>query len=218
MVTTSSGPPAADGRRLRGERSRRTVLDEAVQVASVEGLDALSLGRLADAVGASKSGVAGLFASRESLQLATVARARDVFVVDVFQRGIDAPRGLPRLWSTYCAWVDHSRRRVFRGGCFFRTVASEYDARPGTLRDTIRDALDSWSEHIQTLTTDAVERGDLDAGADAELLAFQLSAAYAYANDTALLHDDDAAYDRALEAARATLRGAGADPAGLTTG
>ncbi|MGW8566134.1 TetR/AcrR family transcriptional regulator [Isoptericola sp. NPDC055881] len=201
---------ATDGRRLRGDRTRRAVLDRAVQAASVEGLEGLTFGTLAAVAPVNKSGIAGLFGSKEGLQLAVVAHAREVFRAAVVLPALDEDPGLARLWRTVLAWLDYSRDRVFDGGCFFRAAATELDARtPGPVRDAVVAALRDWDAYLARLVREAVARGELAGGTDADQLVFTIDAALDRADLASVLLEDAAAYDRAAAAVRATLAAAG---------
>ncbi|MFC8600634.1 TetR/AcrR family transcriptional regulator [Isoptericola sp. NPDC057191] len=201
---------ATDGRRLRGDRTRRAVLDRAVQAASVEGLEGLTFGTLAAVAPVNKSGIAGLFGSKEGLQLAVVAHAREVFRAAVVLPALDEDPGLARLWRTVLAWLDYSRDRVFDGGCFFRAAATELDARtPGPVRDAVVAALRDWDAYLARLVREAVARGELAEGTDADQLVFTIDAALDRADLASVLLEDAAAYDRAAAAVRAALAAAG---------
>ena len=213
---STSAPAATDGRRLRGDRTRRAVLDRAVQAASVEGLEGLTFGSLAATAPVNKSGIAGLFGSKEGLQLAVVAHAREVFRDAAVRPALDEDPGLARLWRTVLAWLDYSRDRVFDGGCFFRSAATELDARtPGPVRDAVVTALRDWDAYLVRLVRDAVERGELADGTDAEQLVFVIDAALDRADLASVLLDDPDAYGRARRAVRDALVAAGATPDGL---
>ena len=217
-MTTIDGT-RADGRRLRGDRSRRAVLDRAVQAASVDGLDGLTFGSLAAAAPVNKSGIAGLFGSKEGLQLATVAHAREVFRQSVVVPAQDGERGLATLWRTVVAWTDYSHDRVFAGGCFFRAAATELDARAtGPVRDAVVAALRDWDAYVAGLVRDAVARGELAEGTDADQVVFQVDAALDRADLASVLLGDPDAYGRALAAVRSTLVAAGADGDVLAVG
>src|SRR6185369_636927 len=112
-------------RRSDGERSRTAILDQAARLATVEGIEGLSLGRLADAVGMSKSGLFAHFRSKEELQLATIETADAIFQAEVVDPARDAPPGIPRLRALGEAFLAHLERGVFPGGCFFASVAAE---------------------------------------------------------------------------------------------
>ena len=109
-----------DGRRVRGDASRRIVLTSAADLASVEGLDGLSIGRLATAANVSKSGVATLFGTKERLQLATVEAAAQRFREAVMLPARVEPRGIRRIALLLDLWIAYSRDRVFPGGCSSR--------------------------------------------------------------------------------------------------
>ncbi|WP_129785062.1 TetR/AcrR family transcriptional regulator [Promicromonospora panici] len=205
-----------DGRRLRGDRTRRTVLDGAVQEASVRGLDALSFGALAASAPVNKSAVAGLFGSKENLQLATVERASEIYTEHVIVPARSAERGLARLWALVVAWTEYSRSRVFRGGCFFRTVEVEFDMREGcAVRDAVVAAQESWESYLVHQGQLAVDAGELAADTDPAQVAFEINALLNAANDRSLLLGDDGVYERALTAARSLLVARGADRAML---
>src|SRR3954471_6872310 len=123
-----------DGRIQRGEHSRQLILAEAVKIASLEGLEALSLGRLAAELSISKSGVFALFGSKEGLQLATIKAATKIYLDTVVDPARREAAGLPRLVSLCWHWLRYSEDRVFPGGCFFFAVNAEFDARPGPVR------------------------------------------------------------------------------------
>ncbi|GAB4085892.1 TetR/AcrR family transcriptional regulator [Myceligenerans cantabricum] len=203
----------ADLRRARGDRTRRAVLDQAVQDASVRGLDTLSLGGLAASAPVNKSGIAGLFGSKEGLQLAVVARAREVYTDAVIVPARDAERGLARVWALVLCWIDYSRRRVFRGGCFFRTVEVEYEMRPGPVRDAVVAAQADWEGYLAHQVELAAGAGELASGTDPRQVAFEVNALLSAANDRSLLTEDESSYTYAETAVRTLLESRGADPA-----
>jgi AcrR family transcriptional regulator len=208
----------ADGREVRGEQTRRTILRRAANIASVEGLDGLSLGRLATDLGISKSGVFAHFGSKEDLQLATIAAAAEIFRGEVVSPAEEVPAGIGRVWRLSELKFDHLRRQVFAGGCFFVTVANEFDARPGRVRDEIARYLRRWRRYSENTLEDARALGQLDPGTDSQQLAFELEAFYQAGNGDALLYDDATAYDRARRAALDRLRAACPDPDLLPAG
>ncbi|GAB4098375.1 TetR/AcrR family transcriptional regulator [Sinomonas halotolerans] len=200
-----------DGRRVRGDQSRRAVLEVAMDLASLEGLEGLSIGRLAAAVGASKSGVGALFGSKEALQLSTVAAARELFTRRVIDASRGAPRGLRRLCTLVKLWFDYSKGRAFPGGCFFQSTAVEFDARPGAVRDALAQALDDWDDYLTQSVQMAIDSGELPGLDDARQLAFEIDAVFNESNNRSLLTGSDAPYERALAAIEARLAGLGAD-------
>src|SRR5271154_3359568 len=131
-------------RRSDGERSRNAILREAAQLATVEGIAGLSIGRLAEAVGMSKSGLFAHFGSKEELQLATIETASALFSEHVIEPASDAPTGLERLRQLTEGFLRHVEDDVFLGGCFFASVAAEMDTRPGPVRDLAVRVVDEW--------------------------------------------------------------------------
>ncbi|WP_309127002.1 TetR family transcriptional regulator C-terminal domain-containing protein [Microbacterium sp.] len=205
-----------DGRRARGDASRRTVLTFATDLASVEGLDGLSIGRLADASGHSKSSIAGLFQNKAGLQLATVEAGRTVFMAVVVEPAREHARGLPRLVALMHHLIEYSRTRVFSGGCFFAAVSADVDSKPGPVRDAVRAAMADWYGYIAAQVRYAAEAGDLQLDtAGVELLAFELPALYEQANARSLLYGSDRPYEIAALGMRQRLLSAGADESAL---
>lgn len=202
-----------DGRRARGDASRRIVLQSATDLASVEGLDGLTIGRLAEASGSSKSSIATLFQSKEGLQLATVAAAREIFTARIVEPARTQPRGVRRLAALLRNSLTYSRDRVFTGGCFFAATAADVDSKSGPVSDAVRAALVDWYGYVEAQLRHAVRAGEIDA--DAEVLAFELVALNEGANSRSLLMDDDRPYVLASAAMRARLRAAGADASAL---
>jgi AcrR family transcriptional regulator len=203
--------PKVDGRVERGDQTRRAILERAAAVASVEGLEGLSIGRLATELRASKSGVFAHFGSKEELQLATIAWAREVFVDEVIKPALRAPAGLRRLWRLCDNWLSYSNRRVFPGGCFFVSAAAEFDARPGRVRDAIAESLRDWQHFLEVSIAKARQFGEIASNTDPRQLAFELDA-FTRASQDALLFDERAVYTRARRAMLVRLRGVAADP------
>jgi AcrR family transcriptional regulator len=186
-----------DGRLARGERARSAILAKAADIASAEGLEGLSIGRLAQECATSKSNVAAHFGSKVQLQLAVVSYAGDVFARHVVGPALRSEKGLPRLVALYEQWMDYSRRRVFSGGCFFAAVTAEYDARDGVIRDSLRENHINWLGLQEQLVREAQSTGEIRAAVDAAQLAFELDAFARAANCQAVLFDDNTAYDQA---------------------
>jgi AcrR family transcriptional regulator len=199
-----------DKRRARGDRRREAILERAIQVASVEGLDGVSIGRLADELGVSKSGVFAHFGSKEDLQLAAVRAASETFATEVVLPALGGPPGLGRVERLCLDWLDYSRRRVFPGGCFFCQVSAEYDARPGRVRDLIATAYRAWIRQLERAIEQARELGEMSDDVEAAQLAFELDALVRAANNRGMLEADESAYDLARTAVRARLVGAAA--------
>ncbi|WP_410596691.1 TetR/AcrR family transcriptional regulator [Amycolatopsis sp. lyj-23] len=194
-----------DGRVARGDATRRLVLRRAVDVASVDGLAGLSLGRLATELELSKSGVFALFGSKEELQLATIEAALAIFRSHVVTPAAAVPPGRPRLRAVCEKWLDYSERRIFPGGCFFFNVGAEFDARPGRVHDAVASASGAFAGFIRETAREAVAMGHVDA--DPEVLAFELHALGRAANADAVLHGGTQAYALARRAIHARLAG-----------
>ncbi|MBM7772908.1 AcrR family transcriptional regulator [Actinokineospora baliensis] len=202
-----------DGRVQRGNHTRGLVVARAVEIASVEGLTSLSLGRLASDLEISKSGVFGLFGSKEELQLATIDAALRIYVDTVVTPVLDLPAGVDKVWRLCLSWQDYSCGRVFPGGCFFFAVSAEFDAQPGRVRDTLAALSAKWAALIAHTLEQAREAGELTGEVDSEQLAFELIAFMETANANSVLNDDLAVYDRSRAAILRLLRAAATDPA-----
>ncbi|MFD5317472.1 TetR/AcrR family transcriptional regulator [Streptomyces sp. NPDC127098] len=204
-----------DGRVERGNQTRRTVLARTMDIASVEGLEGLSIGRIATELGLSKSGVFALFGSKEELQLATIRAARAVFADRVARPAAAEAPGPGRIWRLCTAYLEYSRDRVFAGGCFFAAVSAEFGARSGPVRDAIAAARAEWGSHVTEIVEEARLGGGLRADTDARQLAFELMALLEMANADSTLHGDQQGYARAATGVRDRLRAAASDPAAL---
>jgi AcrR family transcriptional regulator len=189
-------------RRSDGERSRRAILDASARLATVEGIDGLSIGGLARAIGMSKSGLYAHFGSKEELQLATIDTAEGVFNADVIAPAMQSDDGLPRAQALCERFLSHVERGVFPGGCFFSSVAAELDTRPGPVRDRITAFLSEWAELIASSLAAAQRQGDLNSDVSIDQIAFELNAMLAQANAVFLLYGDRKAFDLARRAIR----------------
>lgn len=194
-----------DGRLVKGEQTRQAILRRAADIASAEGLEGLSIGRLATDLQISKSGVFTHFGSKEELQLATVRKAVEVYREYVIEPALDVPPGLGRVRALLQAWRRYQREPVFPGGCFFASTMAEFDARPGRVRDAIAASQRDWRDFLERCLREAVERGELDPSADVPQIAFELDAVTRMGASHALLHDDPSYYDRAAGAADTRL-------------
>jgi AcrR family transcriptional regulator len=201
-VATTVRPRKA---RADGERSRERILRAAADLATVEGLDGLSIGRLAEHVGMSKSGLYAHFRSKEELQLATVEKASAVLAAEILAPGLETPSGAPRLVAYCDLFLSHVERRVFPGGCFFASSSSELGSRPGPVRDRIATAYRDWIGLLEGEIRTAQDLGELDGVVDAAQLAFELNGMLIAANAFFLLFDDDVQLARARRGVRARL-------------
>lgn len=209
------GEARPDGRVERGNQTRQLVLARAVQVASTEGLDGLSLGRLATELKLSKSGVFALFGSKEELQLATVRAAVTIFVDHVLTPTRAVGPGLGRVWRMCESWLTYSRTRVFRGGCFFYATIAEFDSRKGKVHDALAATQTGWVTFVEETLEEARVRGELAADTDISQLAFELIAFMELANAESVLHDNAPGYTKATRAILGRLRTVATDPVAL---
>jgi AcrR family transcriptional regulator len=195
----------ADGRRVRGDRTRRAILERAVNIASAEGLEGLSIGRLASDLGVSKSGLFAHFGSKQELQLETINAASEIFEEEVWLPVAELEPGVVRLAALMDSWLEYFRRGVFSGGCFFSNAHHEYDGRPGPVRDEIANQKQRWTQALVAHVRSAQKRGQLRPDVEAEQLAFELDAAGVLANSLWQLNRDEHAFDRASTAIRNRL-------------
>ena len=193
-----------DGRRARGGRTRQAILEQAVQIASAEGLEGLSIGRLAGELGVSKSGVFAHFGSKIDLQLATVDTAREIFIDEVIG-GSREGSGFGGLLGLTDAWLSYMEREVFRGGDFFAASSLEFDSRPGPVRDRIASMMGEWLLALEAAIEDAQDAGELSRELDSEELAFEINSLGLGANWSFQLYRDEAAFERARKAIRERL-------------
>ncbi|MCK2213483.1 TetR/AcrR family transcriptional regulator [Actinomadura sp. ATCC 31491] len=187
--------------------TRSAILDRSVAIASAEGLEGLTIGRLALELDMSKSGVLGHFGTKEALQLAVLERADEVFRAEVWEPARQAAPGLPRLRVLCEAWISYLEREVFPGGCFFVAAAHEFDGRPGPVRDAVEARFAAWRARLRKEARRAAEAGDLPSGTDADLLAFELTGLVMALNHAVQLHRDPEAGHLARRAVRARLGG-----------
>jgi AcrR family transcriptional regulator len=193
-------------RQAKGLRTREAILARAVDIASAQGLEGLTVGSLAEQLGMSKSGLFAHFGSKEELQLATVEMARQVFIKKVTLPAVAAPKGMPRLWSLIDHWLALVEKRVFEGGCFFTAASFEFDGRLGVVRDRIAEIMHEWINCITSSVKKAQEAGHLDPKLDATRLAFEFHAIAIGAHWAHQLLEDRQAYSRARMMALEKIR------------
>ena len=200
---TAARPPRR--RRSDGERSREAILHEAARLATVDGLDGLSLARLADAVGMSKSGLFAHFGSKEELQLATVETASAIYDEQVIEPARGTPAGVPRLRAYIEGFLDHVEEGVFPGGCFFVSAVSELDTHPGPVRDGAMAFSQRWLGLLAEEVAAGQAAGELDPGADPQQVAFELNAYMVLGNMQFVASADTTSLDRVRRAVDARL-------------
>src|SRR3954447_16463119 len=181
-------------------QTRAAIIDRAVQTASIEGLEGVTIGRLADDLGMSKAGVIDHFGNKTDLQRAAFRQAQEIFTAAVWERSKDKPRGLKRLNAICENWIKHVTHSPFPGGCFMCTVATEWDAREGELHDEIRDSWRLWLKLLAREAGIARDQGELPSSADPQQIAFELNATAMALNQSLQLFDDRRAPARARRA------------------
>jgi AcrR family transcriptional regulator len=196
----------APRRQVRGLRTRDAILARAVDIASVHGLEGLTIGYLAEQLDMSKSGLFAHFGSKEDLQLATIEAARQRFIDKVTVPAVCANKGMPRLWKLIDFWLSSGEKNVFKGGCFFSAASFEFDSRRGPVRDRVSAIMREWIEAIAKAVKLAQEAGHLDPKLDCTRLAFELHAIAMSGHWAHQLLDDSQAYDRARAIALDKLR------------
>jgi AcrR family transcriptional regulator len=174
-VQSGAGRPVRK-RRSDGERSRNAILREAAQLATVEGLNGLSIARLADAVGMSKSGLFAHFGSKQELQLATIEVASAIFSEQVLEPALVAPTGFERLRLLADGYLRYIEAANFPGGCFFASIAAEMDTHPGPVRDIAVGFMADWLALLEQTIGEAQTEGDIDPEVEPAQLAFEIEA------------------------------------------
>ncbi|MFN3256677.1 MAG: TetR/AcrR family transcriptional regulator [Ilumatobacter sp.] len=175
--------------RADGDRTKRLILDAAVRLATVEGLDGLSIGTLAHATQLSKSGVYAHFDSKAALQLATIDSARALFI-DVVVAPVLEFVGLDRLRALCESFLTYVENRTLPGGCFFAAAAAELGGRPGPLRERVAANQKDWVGLLTAAANEAVARNEVRSDTDVATLVFELNALVIAANTAFILHDD----------------------------
>jgi AcrR family transcriptional regulator len=158
----------------KGTATRELIVERAFGIAQRHGLEGLSIGELATAVGMSKSGVFAHFGSREDLQLSVLEWTAQRFTETVVRPALAQPRGLPRLRAIVSGWLDWVV--MSEEGCVILAAAGEYDGRPGPMRDRIVGWLSQWNAQLVKAVNMCIESGELAADTDPELMAFELAA------------------------------------------
>jgi AcrR family transcriptional regulator len=206
--TDAATAPRVDGRRARGDNTRRAILRRAMQIASVEGLDGLSLAGLAADLEMSKSGLFAHFGSKAELQLSTLRAARRVFSDLAVTPAQDVTKGVQRLDALLQAWFHYISTDAFAGGCLLMQAATEYDARPGPVRDLVAETMGMWMDVLAEQARAGVARGELDEATDPDQLVWELHALGLALNWDRQLNGGDAPAERARIALATRLRAA----------
>ena len=184
----------------QAKETRAAIIDRAVATASIEGLEGVTIGRLADDLGMSKAGVVGHFGTKSELQRAALREAQAIFTRDVWEPSAGEAPGLVRLRAVGENWVRHLSRCPFPGGCFMTTVSTEWDAREGPVRDDVREGFARWRSVLRDEAATAVKNGELPADSDPDQIAFELLAIAMGLNQAVQLFKDRRAPARARRA------------------
>ncbi|SEQ98604.1 TetR/AcrR family transcriptional regulator [Lentzea albida] len=185
--------------------TRQRILDRSLAIASAEGLEGLTIGRLAAELGMSKAGLLGHFGTKEALQLAVVDQAAEVFLREVPRKVKQMPSGLPRLIEVCEAWVSYLEREVLPGGCFFTAATAEFDGRSGRVRDALAGMNALWRRDLRIHIRRAVSDGDLKPDTDVEQLIYEILGVMLALNHFLQLEHDEAAPRRARQALKRLL-------------
>jgi AcrR family transcriptional regulator len=192
-------------RRSDGERTYVAIVRAAAELATIDGLHGLSIARLADHVGISKSGLYAHFRSKEELQLATIEAAGEIFEEEVV-RPTEGERTARGTLEALCErFFSHVERRVFPGGCFFAAASAEVDAHEGRVRDRVAEFMLGWIENLRELVEAAQREGAIPPDEDPAQLAYELEAAMMLANNLFVLTNDPATLERGRRAVRRLL-------------
>lgn len=205
--------PGYDGRMsprksaAEARHTRERIIDRSVAIASVEGLEGLTIGRLAADLGMSKAGVLGHFGTKEALQLATLDGAAKTFSRLVWEPAADAPPGLARLHAFCESWIHYLQheRTAFPGGCLFATASTEFDARHGPVHDAVARMFLLGRRSLLNDLRYAVDTGELPTDTDPEQIAFELVGIYMALNQAIQLFTDPKAPARTRKAVQRLL-------------
>jgi AcrR family transcriptional regulator len=190
----------------KGEETRQSILSRAFELANVGGVSGLSIGRLAEATGLSKSGLFAHFGSKEALEVAVVEEATRQFVQDVMMPALRQPRGEPRVRALFERWLAWGLRP---GGCFFVGASAELDDRPGPPREALVQALKDWIDALATAAQIGVTEGHFRADLDSKQFAFEIYGIMLathtfnrFLHDPASLERTRQAFDRLIASSR----------------
>jgi AcrR family transcriptional regulator len=202
-----SRPEGAPSRRPRsdGQRSRRAILQGATELATLQGLEGLSIGRLAGHIGMSKSGLYAHFGSKEELQLATIDAAEEIFAREVVEPTMEQPEGRARVLAFCDAYLSYLERGVFPGGCFFAATAGEAGVPEGPVKDRLREYMAGGVDALADMIRAAQTLEEVDPDADAAQLAFEIDALLHGANASFVLHGKSDPLERARRGIRERL-------------
>ena len=195
-------------RRADGERTHAAILEAGMKIASIDGLQGLTIGRLAEELGVSKSGVYAHFGSKEQLQLETIDAAIEIFGREVIAPAYEAPEGVRRLEALFDAYFSYLERWVFPGGCFFAALLAEMDATGGGVHDKVVSLERDWVREFTSYAEAAQKLGEVRMDVDVAQLVFELYACMELTNYHFVLFRDPAVLERGRRAVTRILRDA----------
>lgn len=201
----------------KGEQTRASIVAAALELAARDGLEGLTIGALAERMQMSKSGVFAHFGSREDLQIAVLKEYERRFVQEVLVPGLKAPRGLPRLRAILARWLDRTAIEA-ASGCIWISGATEYDDRPGAVREELVGTVRGWQRELSRAIRQAVETGELLSDLDVDELVFQLYGVILVLHHDGRLLDSPDALPRARRSVDRLIDGYRAGPAGDAPG
>lgn len=197
----------------KGTDTRARIVETALRSASIDGIEGITLGKVASDVGMSKSGLFAHFDSKEALQVDVLNAAAQKFAEVVVSPAFKAPRGEPRLRALFEHWLEWERHDSLPGGCIFVHAAAELDDRPGPAHDTLVAWQQRWMDTLTRAVQMSVEAGHFRNDLDAGLFAFQTyGIVLGYYHAVRLLRDPEArskvlaAFDSLVNAARSSDR------------
>lgn len=155
----------------RGHDTKLTILQTALEMASLLGLEAVTIGELAKATGMSKSGLFAHFQSKENLQTAILKFAGQRFAAEVVSPALKEKRGIPRIRALIENWVGWTSD--YKGGCLFVSASTEFSDRPGSVRDLLLKQQQDWIESLKRIGESAIAAGDFRPEVDCEQFAFE---------------------------------------------
>lgn len=205
LAPVELAPTPTDGRRARGLATKNSILLEAVQLASVEGLRGLTMAGLAERLTIPKSSVHAAFGSKEEIQLAVLQETRTILIDQVVAPSLIVPAGDARLVAVGKSWFGYLQNETFEGGCVLSSAASEVDGQPGPSRDALVAIMVEWLKFLADNARTAIKNGEFQTDTDAEQLAFQLHSIGLTANWHHQLFGGSTAFKRARTAWNHTL-------------
>jgi AcrR family transcriptional regulator len=189
-----------DAKTQKSELTRAAIVGAGIDLASADGLEAITLQAVADRIGLSKSGVFSRIGSREALQKAVIEEFGRRFLAEVFVPAMQLPKGLPRLNEIVRRWIARTRDVDAVQACIYSAGAFELDDREGPLRDLLHGEVTRWRAALRRTVLQAVESGELKADTEPEQVVSEI-----YALALGLLHDTRFLREpRAAERATAT--------------